>query len=72
MTSLFCSVRILRIKQVQDKTGLSRSTIYDRFNPQSPRFDECFPKPFKIGRSAIGWLESGIDAWITAKVGGQE
>ncbi|MFA0945874.1 MULTISPECIES: helix-turn-helix transcriptional regulator [Pseudomonas syringae group] len=56
--------RILRLKQVLERVGLSRSTIYDRINPASPRYDSSFPKPIKIGRSAVGWLESSINKWI--------
>lgn len=61
------SDRVLRLKQVQEKTGLGRSTIYDRLNPRSARFDNSFPRPFKIGLSAVGWLESGIDEWIAKR-----
>ena len=57
-------LKVLRIRQVQERTGLSRSTIYDRLNPRSPRYDCTFPKPMKIGLSAIGWLESSINEWI--------
>ncbi len=56
--------RILRLKQVLERVGLSRSTIYDRINPASPRYDNSFPKPIKIGSSAVGWLESSINEWI--------
>lgn len=57
-------VKILRLSQVQDRIGLSRSTIYDRINPKSPRFDSTFPRPVKLGVSAIGWFESGITEWL--------
>lgn len=60
-------LRILRIKQVQDRTGLSRSTIYDRINSRSPRYDGGFPKPVKIGLSAVGWMECEVNAWISAR-----
>lgn len=66
-------VRILRIKQVQDRLGLGRSTIYDRMNPKSPRFDSTFPKPIRLsngppGRGgSVGWLESAICCWIDAR-----
>lgn len=60
--------RILRLKQVLDRVGLSRSTIYDRMNPASPRYDSSFPKPMKIGSSAVGWLESSISKWIESKL----
>lgn len=57
-------LKILRIKDVQARIGLARSTIYDRLDSRSPRYDSSFPKPLKIGRSAIGWLESSINRWI--------
>lgn len=40
--------RVLRFKQVLERVGLSRSTIYDRMNPASPRYDSSFPKPMKM------------------------
>ncbi|WP_329601760.1 helix-turn-helix transcriptional regulator [Plesiomonas shigelloides] len=41
--------------------------MYERINPASKRYDATFPKPFKLGLSAIGWLEQDIDAWLKAK-----
>lgn len=60
--------RVLRIWDVEEMTGYSRSAIYDRLNPKSPRYDEEFPRPFKIGLSAVGWLESAVDEWITKRL----
>lgn len=56
--------RILRLKQLTERIGLGRSTIYDRMDVQSPRYDATFPKPIKLGAAAIGWIESEITAWI--------
>ncbi|MDP5798619.1 AlpA family phage regulatory protein [Pseudomonas aeruginosa] len=66
--SMGIQMRMLRIKQVQDRTGLSRSTIYDRINSSSPRYDSGFPRPVKIGLSAVGWLEESVDDWIKSKI----
>jgi prophage regulatory protein len=59
---------IIRLKQVIALTGLSRSTIYDRMNPKSKRYDASFPKSIKLGAAlqagAVGWIESEIQAWI--------
>ncbi|WP_248768059.1 AlpA family phage regulatory protein [Pseudomonas sp. MWU12-2345] len=63
-TATDSSLKILRLSQVQDRIGLSRSTIYDRINPKSRRFDSTFPRPVKLGASAIGWFESGITEWL--------
>ncbi|MDX7645869.1 helix-turn-helix transcriptional regulator [Aeromonas caviae] len=57
-------IKVLRIKDLIRKVGMARSTIYDRINPKSPRYDNTFPKPIKLGLSAVGWLEHEIDAWV--------
>ncbi len=57
-------IKVLRIKDLIGKVGMARSTIYDRLNPKSPRYDSSFPKPIKLGLSAIGWLEHEVDTWI--------
>lgn len=62
------SLRVLRLRHVIQRVGLSRSTIYDRINPKSSRYDESFPKPIKIGASAIGWIESSISEWIESRM----
>lgn len=53
---------ILRRKQVEARTGLSRSTIYERVKTGT------FPAPVSIGAKAVGWIESEIDSWLTAQV----
>lgn len=51
--------RILRRQQVEEKTGLARSTIYKRMATGN------FPKQINLGGArAVGWLESDIDDWI--------
>jgi prophage regulatory protein len=55
---------ILRRKQVEARTGLSRSTIYEKINRRSPRYDHTFPRPVRLGADAVGWIESEINAWI--------
>lgn len=59
---------ILRRKQVEARTGLSRTTIYDRINPKSPRYDPAFPKPISLGAGAVGWVESELNAWIESRI----
>jgi len=64
-------IRILRRKQVEARTGLSRSSIYARLrqNPKRPGdYDPTFPKPISVGAKAVGWIESEIDQWLTAQV----
>ncbi|MDX9690649.1 MAG: AlpA family transcriptional regulator [Alphaproteobacteria bacterium] len=52
------SFQIIRLPDVQKKTALSRSTIYALIKERS------FPHPIPLGRRAVGWVESEIDAWI--------
>lgn len=64
------TLKILRRKQVEQRLGLSRATIYARMNPRSRpgEYDPTFPKPIALGRKAVGWVESEIDAWIEARI----
>ncbi len=55
---------ILRRKQLESRLGLSRSTIYDRINPKSERYDPDFPKPIKLGARAIGFIESEVNTYL--------
>lgn len=62
------ALTILRRKQVETRTGLSRAGIYDRLNPKSPYYDPMFPKQVSLGAGAVGWLEHEVEAWIEARV----
>jgi prophage regulatory protein len=64
--------RILRLKQLTERIGLGRSTIYDRMDTQSPRYDSTFPKPIKLGAAAVGWIDSEITTWIEQRISAQE
>lgn len=55
-------VRILRLPEVQRRTGLSRSTIYVRLDQGR------FPKPVSLGARAVGWIESEVDEWIRERI----
>ena len=50
--------RILRIRTVLERTGLSRSTLYRRVEQGS------FPKQVRIAERCVGWRESAIEAWM--------
>lgn len=59
---------ILRRKQVEARTGLSRSTIYDKINPKSPRYDPIFPTQIRLSSDTVGWVESEVQAWLEHRV----
>ena len=41
-------MRIVRMKELTQILGISRSTIYDKLNPKSRRYDPRFPKPLRL------------------------
>ena len=59
--------RVVRMREVTGLIGLSRSTIYDRLNPKSKRYDPDFPKPVKFGH-LTRWRLSEVQAWIQSKI----
>lgn len=62
VAQLHTALNILRRKQVEARTGLSRSTIYLRVS------EGTFPKPVNLGARAVGWLEAEIDGWLASRV----
>ena len=54
--------KILRLPDVIERVGFSRSTIYDFIAKGR------FPEPIHIGIRAVGWLDSDINDWITQQV----
>lgn len=59
---------ILRLKRLKEKTGISRSTVYNKINPKSKYYDDAFPKPIRLGPGSIGWLEAEVNAWLASRV----
>ena len=55
-------MEILRIKVVQRRTGLGRSTIYDRISKGT------FPRQISLGARAVGWIDSEIDQWVNVQI----
>ena len=52
------SETILRLPAVLHHTGLSRSSIYLKVN------QGIFPRPVKLGKRSIGWMQSEVDQWL--------
>lgn len=53
---------ILRIIAVMGRTGLSRSSIY-----QKMAADE-FPESINLGPRAIGWIADEVEQWIQERI----
>lgn len=65
------TLTIIRRKQLEARTGLSRSSIYAKMRPNPKRpgdFDPTFPTPVSVGAKAVGWVESEVDAWLAARI----
>ena len=53
--------RLLRRREVEKITGLSRSSIY-RLMPLG-----LFPRPVQVGPKAVRWRLSDIRAWLASR-----
>ncbi len=54
--------RFLRLPEVLERTGLSRSTIYIRVA------EGCFPRPVPLGGRAVGWIEAEVEEWVRERI----
>jgi prophage regulatory protein len=53
------SERIVKLPEVLDRTGLSRTAVYACMAAGT------FPAPVKLNARAVGWKSTDLDAWIT-------
>ncbi len=51
-------MRFLKLKEVMEKTALSRSAIYRKMS------EDAFPKSVNLGNRAVAWIESEVDEWM--------
>ena len=56
------ATRLIRLKEVQHRVGLGRSTIY-RWMAEGK-----FPKPVQLGGYSVAWAEDEIENWITERL----
>lgn len=54
--------KILRMKDVVQITGLSRSAIYQKVACNQ------FPKQIKLGARATGWLLDEVICWLNGQI----
>lgn len=55
-------MKILRLPEVIDMTGLSRSTIYVLIGK------EKFPTSISLSARSVGWIEQEVEEWIQKRV----
>jgi prophage regulatory protein len=53
---------ILRISEVCRRTGLSKSQIHRL------AIDAEFPRPVRLGKRAVGWVTTDIEAWLQSRI----
>jgi prophage regulatory protein len=56
------SISLLRLPEVKQRTGLSRSSLYAKIQ----RGD--FPSPVNLGGRAVAWVSSEVTEWINDRV----
>lgn len=54
--------RLIRLKEVQHRVGLGRSTIY-RWMAEGK-----FPKPVQLGGYAVAWALEDVESWISSRL----
>jgi predicted DNA-binding transcriptional regulator AlpA len=57
------AMRILRMKQLIERTGLGRSTLYGLIQS-----DPTFPRKIKLTARAIGFDSASVEAWLMLRV----
>lgn len=54
--------RFIKLREVQQLTGLSRSSIYQFIQ------DGTFPKQIRTGKRAVAWIENEIHRWMNDRI----
>jgi prophage regulatory protein len=54
--------RLIRLREVMAKTGLSRSYVYALAQKGQ------FPTPVKLTERSSAWIESEVQAWIDGRI----
>lgn len=57
---------LLRRKEVERQTGLSRSGIYDLMSKGA------FPKTVRLSKRTVAWKQSDIHQWIADRIAAAE
>ncbi|ADW72814.1 MULTISPECIES: AlpA family phage regulatory protein [Rahnella] len=55
------SYKLIRLPKVIEKTGKSRTRIYEDIK------NNAFPKQIKTGIRTVAWIEREIEEWIEAQ-----
>ena len=55
-------IRLLRLPQVMQQTGLRKTTLYELQKEGS------FPMRIQVTSNSVGWIEEEVNAWIAGRV----
>ena len=56
------SKTIWRLPNVMSRTGLSRSSIYNKISKGE------FPEQVRLGIRSVGWISGEVDDWIENRI----
>ena len=62
MTTSQDKLRLLRLPEVKQMTGLSKSSIYLRIASGT------FPKQIPLGPRVVAWSENAVKTWIQSQI----
>lgn len=55
-------IRMLRLRQVCEVTGLGKTMIYEL------QAQDDFPKRVHLTACSVGWVESEVQAWLARRI----
>jgi prophage regulatory protein len=55
-------MKVIRLADVLEKTGLARSTVYKLIA------EGAFPAPVKLLKRTVAWVEAEVDSWLLEKI----
>ena len=58
----FKYTQIIRLPEVKDRTGLSKTTIYRMVKERQ------FPSSVNLGGRAVGWVEAEVEAYLNQRI----
>lgn len=60
---------LLPRREVERVTGMGRSALAERRNPDSKHYDPTFPAPIKLaGSNSVRYVESEVLEWVHKKI----
>lgn len=58
----FQTTQMLRIREVCQRTGVSKSQLYRLIDQAS------FPPPVRLGQRACGWVDAEVERWLQQRI----